>query len=331
MRKIYNYAVLIMALFLFGACEGDQGEIGPEGPIGEQGEPGADGADGQDGENGIAFESSGFIKGTLQGTRRDGLAFSEEIEYTRKNVNEGFQRVGDFHTLEISRFLGNNLSYHNSANLKISIIDLYGTPVIKSEFMYLDMEKELGENKLFRLFIDTYRNDFTFTYLIDTDNTDYEFLNGGKNSDYTYVDSKSYRIFDLTNGSKVKYEDAYEGYNDLEGYYYGAFVSLTTADGQVITTGTKYANLELRYDEVLDNTTFFENGVSLGSQKNIPGDTYEISNFNYNAESSIVTFDFVYNFNGGRDNSYNSTNNDLVFTGSVEAQVYSEIMSRTSN
>ncbi len=326
MKKIYNLTLLIIALFIFAACEGDQGEIGPEGPIGEQGEPGADG---QNGEDGLNYEVSGFISGTVEGTRKDGVTFSEDIEFTEKRNKEGFEKEGEFHKLSIGRVLSQETGFYNSANFYISIFDLYGTPTVKLDNMYVEVEEEKEGNKLFRLYVDFFDNETTKIYLIDKNNTDYEFLNGASTSEYLYENSTSYRIFTLTDGSKVKYESSYERYNNELGYYYGAFVSLTTVDGTVITTGTKYENLELRDGD--NFTAFYENGVNLGSQEVIAADTYEINNFVYNEETSTVTFDFVCNINGGRDNYYNSSNNDLVFTGSVEAEVYSEIMQRTAN
>lgn len=323
MRKIYNFTILLLALFIFASCEGDQGEVGPEGPIGEQGEPGADG---QDGEDGLTYETSGFIKGTFEGTRKDGIGFSEDIEFTEKRSKEGFEVEGEFHKLAIIRNLSSEMGYYNSAHFNISIFDLYGTPVVKADNMMVEFEKEKEGNKLFRLYADFFDRETIITNLIDKNNTDYEFLNEGRNSQYLYENSTSHRIFTLTDGSKVKYEDSYANYSGE--YHYGSFVSLTTVDGTVITTGTKYANLELRNEEF---TAFYENGVNIGSQEIIPADTYEINNFVYNNETNIVTFDFIYNINGGRNNYNNSTNNELVFTGSVEAEVYSEIMSRTTN
>lgn len=307
-----------MAFFIFTACEGEQGEVGPEGPVGEQGEPG---------EDGLNYEASGFITGTIEGTRNDGTSFTENIDFTERRSKEGFEVEGDYHALSITRLLSNYTGYYNSVSLDIDIFDLYGSPEVIADNMYLEFEKEEGEDKLFRLNADFYDEESTVVHLIDEDNTDYEFLNSGRNSDYLYENSTSYRIFSLTDGSKVKFEESYENYNPEFDYYYGSFVSLTTLDGSVFTTGTKYENLELRN---LDYTSFYENETNLGSQEIIPADTYEFSNFIYDQENGIVTFDFVYNIFGGRQN-YNSTNNDLVFTGSVEAEVYSEIMSRTTH
>ena len=124
----------------------------------------------------------------------------------------------------------------------------------------------------------------------------------------------------------VRFEDRYEKYNSDAGYSYGAFVDLTMSDGTVQTTGTIYNNLEYRdingFSQLVNGTT------PLGLQETVPPDNFEITNFVYDKAAGVVTFDFSVTGQANRDYYDNSTGNEVTITGSVEASVYDNIVSR---
>lgn len=317
----------LLAGAIFFSCEGEEGEPGPKGDTGEQGLQGEQGPAGEDGQ-GLDYIQTGFIKGTISGTRKDGTPIDEEFNFEyRRGAKEGFEIEDNFAELGFYRYEDTSPSNYSRAYISLDIYNLDGNPTIAADNVMLDLYKELDQNQLFQFSFDLRKDEQTISYYIDPSNSTYSFRDGGRDYDYVTIDGTTYQDFQLNDGSTVRYESYWTNYNNSEGYYYGSFVKLTKLDGTVITSGTIYQNLELR-DEDFDQ--FFESGVPLGSKITIPGDEMEVTDFVYNQEKGLVTFNFTITGYGGRDYG-NSSDNDVEIAGSAEIEVYDQVVSRQGN
>jgi hypothetical protein len=84
MKQFVKYSLTLAIAasgFIFAACEGEDGDPGA---AGAQGDKGTKGDTGAEGENGIGFDEAlqyGNIVMQLKGTRTDGVAFDEMIDF----------------------------------------------------------------------------------------------------------------------------------------------------------------------------------------------------------------------------------------------------------
>jgi hypothetical protein len=111
-------AVLISLTIILVNCKGDAGDPGPAGA------PGTNGADGADGTNGVGFDdavSRGGVTVYLDGTRPDGVAFKDTLNFAYSSSNLGnsssyFDAPADSDVeTGIQRYLGYNGQNDNSA------------------------------------------------------------------------------------------------------------------------------------------------------------------------------------------------------------------------
>lgn len=136
--------ILLSALVFTGCKKGDTGPAGPTGPQGPQGPV-------------ITFINSGFISGTITGTRKDdGVAFNEPFSYNYNTQGNGDQvdSIGsNMFTFTIDRYT-NDIFANKSAYINITTTSKTASTGTLS--FNLNYERQLTSSKLFSFNCNTY-------------------------------------------------------------------------------------------------------------------------------------------------------------------------------
>src|SRR5687767_4020443 len=106
----FYISVFFVCVVLLAACSGEDGDPGPQGEQGLQGDQGPKGAISNSG-----YQKSGYLQGTVMGTRKDGTAFNEpfKYEYTADSV-QGFSLINGVKNINVTRSLNSFVdSYMN--------------------------------------------------------------------------------------------------------------------------------------------------------------------------------------------------------------------------
>ncbi|WP_025741038.1 collagen-like protein [Aquimarina pacifica] len=196
MKNKYVRILLICCLGIFLAnCEAEDGEPGEAGQFGLSGTNGADGENGVNGLDGLGFDELlkyGGITMTFDGTRSDGLEFTEvrEFKYLPSESAGDYNYVEidedeetDYKEFYIERFLGNpdDTDYYGTlADLYFEIEDAGE----ETESMYFELELE-GFSLVF--------DDLTFIEF-----TEYDYYETG-DSDISELEITNYSFDDETN------------------------------------------------------------------------------------------------------------------------------------
>ncbi|HYF67292.1 MAG TPA: hypothetical protein VD884_04110 [Ohtaekwangia sp.] len=186
---------ILLALVLgLSACDGDQGEVGPTGLQGEKGDKGDQGVAGEKGEGSEEAATFGNIKLTVAGTREDGIAYSQVLDFRYIPENSGvygssyYEYEEELH-FNIEREFKNqivsngrpNASNNNSIELRFDTSE--GGLIINSFYLNTTI---IDDMKLFGIWYNYYQEDNDFEI------TNYSFnKETGKlvfNFSFTYVD-----------------------------------------------------------------------------------------------------------------------------------------------
>jgi hypothetical protein len=332
--------VMLVAVLLLGNCKGKDGEIGPAGPAGADGHTGAAGPQGVQGDQGPEGKSAsqgfenGFIKGTIKGIRRDGQLFMENFEFKLADRRENFTEPGQLlssgitrHNLNIYRFnsLEELTREENDAAIQLLIENKGQTSQhISIADFKVDFVKLLTDQDLF--VFQTYANfnpdEETVLPISRSNNIAYGLADYGRSSRYIYDNAAahSYIEFIGTNGNKIYFEPQEE--NDE--FYKFAFT--INAAGEKTTHADLYQNLLVKAN-YLDEFTFYDNSYQdLSETIVVPADAQEISNFEYDAATGMVTFDYKVVVHEFRNE--NTSRHQVEISGSVRANVYNNILMR---
>lgn len=284
--------------------------------------------------NKAEFETAGYFKGTITGTRRDGTAFVDTFRYEYAPSIEAFSQQ----TLSLVRFAKPLIQRSPTFEMNLSF-DEGATPVISTLFnepIKFQFWKEVGQGSIFVLNSSPFFEEIE-GYVAEisvAENETYGFFRDEPNSNLTYYES--YFSGPTLEGNAYEF-GAYFNDNPI-----GVFYSSTTGELMGIydhNTQTYleegdavefYNDLTFSNNEDLDLMVFFDaaTGESLHEEvAAIPADILEISNYHQDEETGIITFDYELT-NGGR---YNSTTHPLTITGSFHsgARVYNEVVFRT--
>jgi hypothetical protein len=143
-------AGLLLSAFSFTGCK--KAEAGPAGPQGPQGPQGPV----------LTFINSGFVTGTISGTRKDdGVPFNEPFSYTYlfNTNNDQLDSVSPTqYYFNLSRYT-NDIFSSNSANLNIQTNSKTATTGTLN--LYFILEKALGGNKVFSFSANTFSSTVT--------------------------------------------------------------------------------------------------------------------------------------------------------------------------
>ncbi|WP_034228763.1 hypothetical protein [Aquimarina pacifica] len=137
MKYIYSKIFIIFCLGLILACQGEEGADGIDGIDGIDGANGEDGVDGVDAENldsYDAFTQYGSILLTLEGTRADDVAFTEnaEFKFTATSPDNSWSgdpinvvSVGETETeFDVIRFLSTPNGDVNQSSVSIDFVTI---------------------------------------------------------------------------------------------------------------------------------------------------------------------------------------------------------------
>lgn len=149
--KTFSISTLAMGLLLsvlvFTGCKKKEGAQGPQGPAGPQGATG----------QGLTGINSGFITGTITGTRSSGVPFTEPFSYTyyfgnSAGVVDTNSWMGGYR-FSLARSINDIFSYDYSS---IDVTTPLKSSTTGTLSFNLGFEKSLGNNKLFRFSANTY-------------------------------------------------------------------------------------------------------------------------------------------------------------------------------
>ncbi len=322
--------MLLAAAALF-SCKGKDGEPGPSGAAGAQGPAGATGVQGPAGQNYQQAYENGFIKGTIKGTRRDGSAFEEPFEYKAAYSSEGFTKQNSLtHWLRLYRsekpYLNDDLM---GAALHV-LVDNKGAAnqAVKIGGFSLSFIKTVTENTLNMFYFQTEARFGTSQVLLPisrANNATYKLLGHGRRVNNTYlveyINGKEYYSFRTTEGSLVYFARITGGYQ---------FEYLINAAGTKVTDNTAWNGVKYMYDSTAqDNVFVTATGTKLHETVDVPADTQTISNYNYNAVTGELTFDYTVKIEQFREE--NTSLNPVEINGSVKATgLYDGIVGRRS-
>lgn len=322
MNKKINFIFYLFLTFSLASCSED-GEPGPQGEQGLQGEQGPKGEPGEDASNYIEL---GTINVEFDGTLLNGQPINGTKTFTTSYSKSGFKPKGDFHTLELS--CSDTLS---SINFDLSVFNRDNNPSANLDYLYINYAELINDNEMNTFSVSTTQNLEEVEYRMARNDETYGFINGAVHYEHQYNAStgNAYFIFEIEDGSKVKFENPYMNYNPTDSYYFGTFVSHIDTNGNEITSGTIYDDLELRSSPF---ESFYKDGTQLGELVTVLPDELSVTNFIYNQADGIVSFDFDVAINGGRRSNFrNSTRNDMTLSGSVEMEVYHQVNTRKGN
>lgn len=331
MAKIHKRLFyLLFAAFVLVNCAGEDGDPGPAGEQGIQGEKGDKGDKGDAGENGKdgeAFAKVGTLEGTFKGTRRDGTPFEYPFSYdynSYESVSAFTQQEGKT-VLTIERH--NGYPFRDYAYFELEVNNGVLTPFSDYYTMSFDFHKEVNATTLFSMEIEPSFQDFPGEHraMSDEANDKYGF----------YLGSYSHTTFE---GEEV----IIAGINNHAVYYNastGAFVTLVSYNGGEPSEEMKalYAEVKLKHDELTGEYTFYDAATDEPLSETIPAvpaDQFTASNYQYDAATGVVTFDFRIVVSGhavaGR---INSTRHELVIEGKYNSgeKVYESTVGRTKN
>ena len=268
-----------------------------------------------------------------KGTRRDGTAFEEPFEYKMAYSGEGFVKASSLtHVLELYRtekpFVSDDMW---GAYLKV-IVNNKGAAnqEVKFSSFYLTFMKQLtaGTRSLF------YFNgsaEFEPSRVVlpvsRANNATYKLMGCARPEANTsrseIIGGKNYIIFETTDGSQVFFAS-------LSTSASRQFEYLIKADGTKVTSDATWNGVTYRYDSMSRGNIFVSaSGTSLHEVIEIPADVQTISNFNYNAATGDVTFDYSMKMEALRQE--NTTFNPVEITGSVKANgLYDGLTGRRS-
>lgn len=129
--------LFLMALMFIGCKKAETGPAGAQGPQGATGQ-------------GLTGTNSGFVTGTVTGTRRDGTPFSETFNYTYYFGNDSGSldsSAANNYNFSLSRGV-NDIFSSNYANISMMTTSKTApTGTISS--LNFGFEKSLGSNKMF--------------------------------------------------------------------------------------------------------------------------------------------------------------------------------------
>jgi hypothetical protein len=138
---------LLLSALIFTGCKKKEGAQGPQGPAGPQGPTG----------QGLAGTNSGFITGTVTGTRTNGTPFTEPFSYTYYFGNSSGTldtlTWGSGYRFSMARSVNDIFSYNYSSIDVMTALKSSSTGTLSFDFGF---EKSLGNNQLFRFSASTY-------------------------------------------------------------------------------------------------------------------------------------------------------------------------------
>jgi len=325
--KASQILLLSASVFLFN-CKGKDGDPGPKGDPGAQGNPGL---------NAQQLQENGFINGTIKGTRRDGTAFTETFEHKYVGTNPAsFNKMADdTYYLSLYRSNGNSTNLLDESSLNIVVenkgknnqkVYIGKTPNDPYTYYnnYLRINRVLPNNQLFLLSTTAlFEAKKVLLPVSKANNATYKFENYGQNSDYISENNQTYLTYMIEDGSRI-----YFSYSFNSEYQFAFLVDKTGARS---TTSEVYGNLKLVYKNVDNYGTYaiYNGNTDISEIILVPADTQEITNFQYNAATGLVTFDYKMAIQQFRLN--NTTRNSLEITGSVSAKVYDSTVMRVGN
>ncbi|MDO1447061.1 hypothetical protein Q0590_12405 [Rhodocytophaga aerolata] len=306
------------------SCKGPEGEVGPKG------DTGATGAQGITGDSYDKALENGFLKGTIQGTRKDGTAFEEAFEYKLTNLAAKFESVSSTeHTIHLNRFksvFGDNNSA--SMGLQVTNKDQAGATA-KLNGAYFYFQKELSGKKLFLISAEPRFTDRNMVLPMSKENNkNYKLVDYGLNfENYSGENNERYVIYKDTDGNSIYFAEKY--YFDGSTGWYNPFSYIISSDG-VKSTSSEIWNGVRWYE---GNKFRSSTGVDLSETINVPADTQEITNFGYNPTTGLLSFDYKIIISELRslDNSIrNTTMHPLEIKGSFSGTVYNGVVMRKS-
>jgi hypothetical protein len=328
----------IAACIALAACSGKDGDPGPQGEQGETGATGATGATGPAGKS--EFFKLGSVEGTVSGKRKDGTVFNEtfKYEYTSDSLQAFFPEEG-VNTLSIARYSNPAADAEFTLNLQMAQGDAL-TPAAPTYSSYFRFIKEVDNNTLFRILAQPYfESTEAVTRELSVDqNLVYNFNTDGSTATIYYYQTTHNSVNAYLFNAYVTNKTYYVYYNVATGALMDLYISNNNG-GQTITSGPLfdlYNKLKFKPSATLDMPVFYDanTGADLSeSIPDVPADQLTITNYNRNASTGIITFDFELKISGYISNVYyrqNSTGHDLTIKGKYNSggKVYTSTVGR---
>lgn len=324
-----RYRILTCAFIVsvaFVACTGEDGEPGPQG---EEGTPGTD-----------AAYKAGFFEGSVSGTRKDGIPFSEFFWYEYIDDNTQI-----FHEKDGQKFLSIERSLTPVANDPYFYMDLKEVqgglaPAALADAVTFSFEKEIDNNSLFVINATPYFGSTT-GYAVE--------LSAEQNEIYKFEGNATSIFYETTvaQGQGTRRFIAHPNENEAYDVYYKtnggelAFIFNRLVPGPRIDSGPLfdlYNKLQLGFNETYHKDLFYDavtNEPLYTAVPTIVGDQLTIANYKRDETTGVVSFNFELKISGDLSvpQRKNSTGHDLTITGKFYSgeKVYKNIIARERN